>query len=80
MGGLLIAALFQPAKYGQTLQACSLGIKPVVAFHQTADSSFPGVDAGSLVMKNERGRTYFSVNDRKFADNDGYFEFEVELR
>lgn len=35
---------------------------------------------GALVMKSERGRTYFSVNDRNFADNEGYFEFEVEFK
>lgn len=36
--------------------------------------------AGALIMKTERGRTYFSVNDRNFADNEGYFEFEVEVK
>ncbi|HEY3836491.1 MAG TPA: L-type lectin-domain containing protein [Bryobacteraceae bacterium] len=36
--------------------------------------------SGSLVMKTRGGRTYFSVNDRNFTDNEGYFEFEVEVR
>jgi hypothetical protein len=36
--------------------------------------------AGALILKNQGGRTYFSVNDRNFADNEGYFEFEVEVR
>ena len=36
--------------------------------------------AGALVMRKKGGRTYFSVNDTNFADNEGYFEFDVELR
>jgi hypothetical protein len=35
---------------------------------------------GALIMKTHGGRTYFSVNDRNLKDNEGYFEFEVELR
>jgi Legume lectin domain len=36
--------------------------------------------AGALILKTSGARTYFSVNDRKFDDNEGYFEFEVELK
>jgi Legume lectin domain len=36
--------------------------------------------AGALIVKTQGGRTYFSVNDRNFTDNEGYFEFEVELK
>jgi hypothetical protein len=36
--------------------------------------------AGALIVKTRAGRTYFSVNDRNFKDNEGYFEFEVELK
>ena len=35
---------------------------------------------GSLILKTANGRTSFSVNDTNFDDNEGYFEFEVELR
>jgi hypothetical protein len=35
--------------------------------------------AGALIMKTEGGRTYFSVNDTNFADNEGYFEFDLIL-
>jgi hypothetical protein len=37
---------------------------------------------GALVVKTSGGRTRFSVNDRAgaFADNEGYFEFEAELK
>lgn len=47
----------------------------------------PGIDApekspGSLVMKLENGRTFFSVNGRKgeFAGNQGFFEFDATLK
>jgi hypothetical protein len=42
----------------------------------------PGSPAGALVTKTRDGRTYFTVNDRSgaFADNEGYFEFDVEAR
>ena len=38
--------------------------------------------AGALVTRTREGRTYFTVNDRSgaFADNEGYFEFDVEAR
>jgi hypothetical protein len=36
--------------------------------------------SGALVMKTHGGRTYFSVNDRNFSDNEGYFEFEVQVK
>jgi hypothetical protein len=38
--------------------------------------------AGALITKTESGRTFFSVNDRagNFRDNEGYFEFDVEIR
>jgi hypothetical protein len=36
--------------------------------------------AGALVVQTHGGRTYFSVNDHNFADNEGYFEFEAELK
>jgi hypothetical protein len=35
---------------------------------------------GSLIMKTERGRTYFSISDRHFADNEGYFEFDAIVK
>ncbi len=37
--------------------------------------------AGSLVVQNRSGRSYFSVNANKggFEKNEGYFEFEVEI-
>lgn len=36
---------------------------------------------GALVTKHERGRTWFSVNDRarQFADNQGFYEFNVRV-
>jgi hypothetical protein len=42
----------------------------------------PDQKAGALVMKNAGGRTWFSVNDRSrgFADNQGYFEFDVRVQ
>jgi Legume lectin domain len=43
----------------------------------------PGAAAGALVNRNRDGRTWFSVNDRNgrnFADNQGYFEFEIVTR
>ena len=36
--------------------------------------------AGSLIIKTEKGRTWFSINDASFDDNEGYFEFEVEMQ
>ena len=40
------------------------------------------VSSGSLIFEARDGRTYFSINDRKgaFEDNEGAFEFEVEMR
>jgi hypothetical protein len=35
--------------------------------------------AGALIVKTEKGRTWFSVNDTAFDDNEGYFEFEVAI-
>jgi hypothetical protein len=35
--------------------------------------------AGALVMQSRGGRTYFSINDHSFADNEGYFEFDAVL-
>lgn len=42
----------------------------------------PEKKIGVLVIQNDRGRTWFSVNDRKkaFADNQGFFEFDVRLQ
>jgi hypothetical protein len=43
----------------------------------------PGAPAGSLVIKTNGGRTYFSVNDRSgaaFRNHEGYFEFDVTFR
>jgi hypothetical protein len=37
----------------------------------------PGARPASLVMMNRDGRTFFSVNDRGAADNEGFFEFDV---
>ena len=41
-----------------------------------------GGPAKALVTRNRGGRTWFSVNDRNgaFGDNEGYFEFDVEVR
>ena len=36
--------------------------------------------AGALIVKTQGGRTYFSVNDTNFADNEGYYEFEVVVK
>jgi hypothetical protein len=36
--------------------------------------------AGALISKTSGGRSYFSVNDSHFSDNEGYFEFEVVIR
>lgn len=38
--------------------------------------------AGALVMKSENGRTWFSVNgrDATFKDNQGFYEFDTELK
>jgi Legume lectin domain len=52
---------------------------------QAAGAGFvaPDARAGALVVKTRDGRSYFSVNDRTgrgFADNEGYFEFEVVLQ
>lgn len=49
---------------------------------ELADRLAPGRKAGTLVAQNDRGRTWFSVNDRKngFADNQGFFDFEVRLK
>ncbi len=46
------------------------------------NSLVPDQPAGALVMRTNDGRTYFSVNDRSgsFGDNEGFFEFDVELR
>ncbi len=42
----------------------------------------PARKAGALITRTESGRTFFSVNDRPgdFRDNEGYFEFDVEIR
>jgi hypothetical protein len=42
----------------------------------------PHSAAGSLVVKTEAGRTYFSVNDRSgaFQSHNGFFEFDVWIR
>lgn len=38
--------------------------------------------AGTLITRTTGGRTYFSLNDRKgeFEDNEGFIEFDVEIR
>lgn len=38
--------------------------------------------AGGLISRNNDGRTWFSIDDRTgaFADNEGFFEFDVRLR
>ena len=43
----------------------------------------PGEKAGALISEQRGGRTYFSVNDRSgagFNENEGYFEFDVEVQ
>jgi hypothetical protein len=42
----------------------------------------PAKPPGSLIMKTSRGQTLFSVNDHAgaFRDNEGYFEFDVEIK
>jgi len=43
----------------------------------------PGEKAGALISEQRGGRTYFSVNDRSgagFNENEGYFEFDVEVK
>lgn len=39
-----------------------------------------GSNAGALIMRMKDGVAQFSVNDRSFADNQGYFEFDVIVR
>ena len=42
----------------------------------------PESPAGALIWKARQGWTYFSINDRSgaaFHDNEGYFEFDVQL-
>jgi hypothetical protein len=52
------------------------------AIHSREGFLDPEKAAGSLVVKTTKGRTWFSVNDRKgaFRDNEGYFEFEAEIK
>jgi len=43
----------------------------------------PNRPAGALITKTENGKTWFTLNGRKgrhFADNQGFYEFEVTLR
>ncbi|HWR52438.1 MAG TPA: L-type lectin-domain containing protein [Bryobacteraceae bacterium] len=43
----------------------------------------PERNPGSLIVKSERGQTFFSVNGRKgrfFSSNEGFFEFDVILK
>ncbi len=43
----------------------------------------PGAPAGALIVSTREGRTWFSVNHRvntSFKDNEGFFEFDVELK
>jgi len=42
----------------------------------------PDEPAGALLHRTEKGRTFFSINDRRggaFTDNRGYFEFDVRV-
>ncbi len=52
------------------------------AIHSREGFLDPEKPAGSLVVKTTKGRTWFSVNDHKgaFRDNEGYFEFEAEIK
>jgi hypothetical protein len=42
----------------------------------------PDAPAGALILRNHEGRTWFSVNSRTngFKSNEGFFEFDVELK
>ena len=42
----------------------------------------PDANAGALITKTEKGRTWFSVNGYRgrFAHNQGFFEFDVRMR
>jgi hypothetical protein len=42
----------------------------------------PDRKPGALAVRNDRGRTWFTVNDRSgaFSDNQGFFEFDVRLK
>lgn len=42
----------------------------------------PGKKRGAIVTRTRDGKTQFSINDRAgaFNDNEGYFEFDVDLR
>jgi hypothetical protein len=43
----------------------------------------PSAPAGALIQRNREGRTWFSVNHRinsSVTDNEGFFEFDVELK
>jgi hypothetical protein len=49
-----------------------------------AGTGFPAKDnpAGALIMRTHDGRTWFSVNGRSdgFLDNEGLYEFDLEIR
>lgn len=49
-----------------------------------AGSGFLAADtaAGGLILRNRQERTWFSVNGRSgsFQDNEGFFEFDIEIR
>src|SRR5262245_48709016 len=66
-----------PAVRGGCNGAKGSGRIPLNEMSQPEDFLAPDKSAGSLVTKWEKGRTYFSVNDRfaAFGDNEGYFEF-----
>jgi hypothetical protein len=50
----------------------------------TAGTEFLAKDnpAGALIMRTQEGRTWFSVNGRSavFKDNEGFYEFDLEIR
>ena len=50
--------------------------------HASKDFLSPDKPPGSLVVKTIHGQTRFSINDRagSFRDNEGYFEFDVEIK
>ncbi|MBC7924448.1 MAG: hypothetical protein H7039_02220 [Bryobacteraceae bacterium] len=39
-----------------------------------------GPQGSALLMRTQKGRTSFSVNDRTFGNNQGFFEFDVQLQ
>lgn len=40
----------------------------------------PDSPAGALIMMTDQGRTWFSINGRSFENNEGFYEFDLEVK